>query len=121
MYEIEKSFTFEAGHVLKHHDGKCSQPHGHSYKLTVVLCAVQLIAEGPKKNMVIDFLDIGTIVKPMIEKYFDHHWINDTLQTDSPTAEFMARWIYEYLQPFLPGLKSISLNETATAKVTYTP
>jgi 6-pyruvoyltetrahydropterin/6-carboxytetrahydropterin synthase len=119
MFEIEKSFNFEAGHVLKHHDGKCSQPHGHSYRLEVKVRSDQLISSGPKTNMVMDFLDFSAIVKKMIEKYFDHCWVNETLGTDSPTAEFMAKWIFDHLTPQLPGLYQVTLYETATSKATY--
>jgi len=120
MFEIEKLFTFEAGHDLIHHDGKCRHPHGHSYQLSVKIRSATLISSGPKTNMVMDFSDISKIVKEMIDKYFDHHWINKTLNTDSPTAEFMAKWIFDYLEPHLPGLYQVSLNETATSKVVFT-
>lgn len=121
MFELEKSFRFEAGHVLSHHDGKCSSPHGHSYELVVHVQAPSLIPTGPKKNMVADFLDISLIVKPMIDKYLDHHWLNDSLQNDSPTAEFIAKWIFDYLLPLISGLTAITLHETRSSKVTYRP
>lgn len=119
MFELEHSFQFEAGHMLAHHDGKCRNPHGHSYKLTVVIRSNDLISKGPKKNMVIDFSDIEAVVDPMIEKFLDHKWINDTLNSDSTTVEFIAKWIFEYLLPHLPGLYAVTLQETADAKVTY--
>lgn len=119
MYEVTKKFTFEAGHQLIHHDGKCRHPHGHSYNLEVTLRSSTLVSEGPKTNMVIDFSDISSTVKKMIRDYLDHHWVNDTLKTDSPTAEFMAKWIFHHLKPQLPGLWQITLYETATSKVCY--
>lgn len=119
MFELEKTFHFEAGHCLKYHDGKCRDPHGHSYILSVIIQSQTLISNGPKTNMVIDFADITSVVKPMIEKYFDHKWLNDSLQSESATVEFMAKWIFDYLEPFLPGLHAIVLYETATSKVTY--
>lgn len=121
MYELEKSFTFEAGHVLKEHDGKCSGPHGHSYVITIKLRGNELAVSGPKKGMLMDFGDISKIAKPMIKEYFDHKWINDTLKTDFPTVEYIAKWIYEYLKPFLPLLYSIAVQETNTSRVTYIP
>lgn len=121
MFELEKKFTFEAGHVLSHHDGKCKNPHGHSYTLIVKITASSLISEGPKTNMIIDFGDICAVVDPLIEKYLDHHWLNDTLGTDSPTCEFIAKWIYDYLKEYFPNLTAIALYETATAVVTYRP
>ncbi len=119
MFELEKNFSFEAGHVLPHHEGKCSRPHGHSYGLTVRLRSAQLIGEGASTNMVIDFCDICAVVDPMIKEYLDHYWLNDSLQCESPTAEFIARWIYKYLKPKLPLLQSISIHETLSASVTY--
>jgi 6-pyruvoyltetrahydropterin/6-carboxytetrahydropterin synthase len=120
MFELEKTFHFEAGHVLSHHDGKCREPHGHSYVLTVHVRSPTLIPSGPKKNMVIDFQDINHIVRPLIKDSLDHKWLNDTLSSDSPTVEYIAKWIYDYLKPHLPGLYAISMYETATSKVTYT-
>jgi 6-pyruvoyltetrahydropterin/6-carboxytetrahydropterin synthase len=119
VFEIEKSFSFEAGHQLIYHDGKCSHPHGHSYILKVTLLHSNLIASGPKKNMVTDFSDISTIINPMIDQYFDHHWLNDTLQTDSPTAEFIAHWIFCYLKPHFPYLKKVTIFETPTSSASY--
>lgn len=121
MFELEKSFSFEAGHALCHHDGKCRRPHGHSYLLTVHLRAQELISDGPKCNMVMDFSDLSVIVKKMIDTHLDHHWLNDTLSSDSPTAEFIARWIFNYLKPQIPLLIAISLHETASSKVVYRP
>lgn len=119
MFELEKTFAFEAGHLLDHHDGKCRHPHGHSYVLKIVMRAEELITDGPKKNMVMDFSTISTIVKPMIETYFDHKWLNDTLETDSPSAEFMAKWIYEFLESQIHDLYAVTICETTTCSATY--
>ena len=121
MFELQKSFRFEAGHCLAFHDGKCIQPHGHSYILVVHLLSHELLQEGPQKNMVMDFADITAVVKPMIDKYFDHQWLNESLKTETPTVEFMAKWIYQYLEPHIPKLNAITIHETATASVTYRP
>jgi len=119
FFELEKSFRFEAGHVIVHHDGKCRNPHGHSYMLSVVLRSSSLIPSGPKANMVMDFNDLSNIVMPMVDQYLDHQWLNDTLNCESPTVEFIAKWIFEYLEPFLPSLHAITIHETHSSKVTY--
>ena len=118
-FEIEHSFPFEAGHVLIHHNGKCSSPHGHSYVVKVKIVASELIDSGPQKNMVLDFYTISSIVGEMIELFLDHKWLNDSLGTDSPSAEFIAHWIFKYLEPKLKGLHSITLFETPTTSATY--
>lgn len=121
MFEIEKSFTFEAGHVLPLHDGLCKNPHGHSYVLKVRMRGNELLPSGPKTNMLCDFGDISRVVEPMLDTYLDHQWLNDSLNSHSPTAEFIAKWIYDYLKPRLPLLYSISVHETATSIATYAP
>jgi 6-pyruvoyltetrahydropterin/6-carboxytetrahydropterin synthase len=119
MFEVEKTFSFEAGHALSFHDGKCVKPHGHSYSISVVVRKKELQTKGPKSGMVMDFHDISNVVKPMIEKYFDHCWLNESLKTESPTAEFIAKWIFEYLKPHIDGLWSVSVSETKNSKATY--
>lgn len=119
MFELEKTFRFEAGHQLAHHDGKCRHPHGHSYILTIVLRAPTLVAEGPKTNMLLDFGDLTAVVKPLIESHLDHQWLNETLESNSTTAEFIAKWIFDTLKPQLTDLYAVSLHETHSSKVTY--
>ena len=61
---ITKEFTFETGHALYGHDGKCKNIHGHSYKLSVtVLGKPVLDSNGPKFGMIMDFSDLKKIVK----------------------------------------------------------
>lgn len=119
MFELEKSFKFEAAHSLNHHDGKCRGLHGHSYILKVKVNSEVLVDSGPKTNMVMDFDDLSKLVKPMLVEYFDHRFLNETLVSDSPTAEFIAKWIFDFLLPSLPSLQSITIQETTTSQVTY--
>lgn len=119
MYELEKIFQFEAAHSLKYHDGKCKNLHGHSYILHVIIRIENLQTTGPKTNMLMDFQDINDAVKPMIDQYFDHQYLNDTLQSDSTTVEFICKWIFDHLMPFIPDLHAITIYETASAKATY--
>jgi len=65
--EICKEFTFEASHVLPNHKGKCSNLHGHSWKLTVYV-------RGPvdeETGMVVDYGDIKSSIQPIIDD-LDH-------------------------------------------------
>ena len=121
MFELEKSFPFEAAHDLKYHDGKCKRLHGHSYTLTVTLRSQTLITDGPKRNMVMDFEDVNKAVHPLIKEYLDHHHLNETLQNDSPTSEVIAQWTFEQLKKKLPSLYSVSISETPRTKVIYCP
>lgn len=130
MFTVTKSFKFEAAHQLAHHDGKCAELHGHSYELTVVLKSRDLqkpiltkdgYQPNPKENMMIDFGDISSIVKPLLTIFLDHKFLNETLQTDSPTAEFIAKFCFDNLKqriPF-PLLKAVKIKETDSTEVIY--
>ena len=64
--KIAKEFRWEMGHRLPNHKGPCRNIHGHSYKMIV-----ELEGEVQKNGMIIDFYDLGLIIKPIIQKY-DH-------------------------------------------------
>ena len=120
MYVLEKIFHFEAGHTLAA-TGKCARPHGHSFTLTIALCSETLQSDGPEKNMVQDLLALNNLVEPMIDRYLDHRWLNETLENDSPTLEFICRWIYDHLKPIIPQLSSVCLAENPFCKAIYSP
>lgn len=119
MFVITKSFTFEASHQLKHHDGKCANLHGHSYTLLVELSSAGLHDSGPQTNMVADFGLISKAVKKLISSHLDHHHLNNSLHTNSPTAEFIANWCFDHLSPLLPSLSAVTIKETANATATF--
>lgn len=119
MYILRKSFRFEASHQLLRHEGKCKRLHGHSWRMTVEVGSGKLQSDGPGKNMVMDFGDISKAVKPLLEEYFDHNHLNDTLKTDSPTSEYIAGWVYDRLKPSLPELKAVTIHETCTGECRY--
>ena len=113
---IFKKFSFESAHALPNvHDGhKCKAVHGHSYHMNLML-------EGTvdeKMNWVMDFADVKSVVKPIIQK-IDHKYLNDIEGLENPTCEQIAIWIWDQVKPQLPLLKRIELNETATSGVIY--
>lgn len=65
--EVGKEFEFEASHVLPHHKGKCSNLHGHSWKLSVMV--EQEVDQ--QTGMVMDYADIKEIVQPIVNE-LDH-------------------------------------------------
>jgi 6-pyruvoyltetrahydropterin/6-carboxytetrahydropterin synthase len=119
VYTLEKTITFEASHQLISHDGKCARLHGHSWKAIIICSGNSLIDKGPKQNMLIDYKDIKKEVKYLLDNYLDHHHLNYTLQTDSPTSEYVAKWLFINLKIKLPLLKEIVVYETCTSKCIY--
>jgi 6-pyruvoyltetrahydropterin/6-carboxytetrahydropterin synthase len=117
---LTKEFRFEAAHKLPKHDGKCARLHGHSWRGIVYIASNTLVESGPKEGMVIDYAEIKNYIKPLLENYLDHHYLNETLELKSPTSENVAKWIYEKLvQSSLPGLIAIKIEETCTSGCFY--
>ncbi|MEU9335139.1 6-carboxytetrahydropterin synthase QueD [Streptomyces sp. NPDC048290] len=114
--EIFREFKFEAAHRLPNvpEGHKCSRLHGHSYKVIVHVEA----PVDPEAGWVMDFGDLKRTFKP-IEAQLDHYYLNDIDGLENPTSEVLARWIWERLQPDLPGLSALTVRETCTSGCTY--
>ncbi|OFZ16222.1 MAG: 6-carboxytetrahydropterin synthase QueD [Bdellovibrionales bacterium RBG_16_40_8] len=93
---------------------KCGRLHGHSYKMTLIVRGPLLKHEG----WIMDFSDIKLLAKPVIDK-LDHRYLNEIPGLENPTAEVLARWIYENLQVSITGLYQVIINETCTAQCRY--
>lgn len=119
-YCLKKEFRFEASHKLTNHAGKCSRLHGHSWYFTV-----EIVGEVDKNNMVIDYSAIKKVIKPIIVEKLDHWHLNDTLETEDPTSEYVAKWIYDVLNPLFKNenftLNAVEVKETCTASCRFTP
>ena len=118
--KLTKAYTFEAGHVLPFHTGKCGRPHGHSYVLHVTIEGDIKPDDGsPDSGMVMDFAEISQVLKPLIAGDLDHYWLNESLEMKNPTAERIVEWVVEKLQPQFSGLCAVRLYETATGWVDW--
>jgi 6-pyruvoyltetrahydropterin/6-carboxytetrahydropterin synthase len=110
---LDVEFYFAAAHRLPRYEGPCFRMHGHNYKFFVAL-------EGevdPRTGMIADFGVVKQAVQEHVLARVDHRTLNDVL--DNPTAENIARWIWEVLEPHLPGLCEVRLHEIPDCCVTY--
>ncbi len=113
---IYKQFTFDAAHFLsKVPEGhKCRALHGHTYHLTVFISGAVL----PEPGWVMDFSDLKAVCKPVLDR-LDHALLNEVPGLENPTAENVARWLWQQFVGGLPGLQKIELKETPTSGVIY--
>lgn len=110
---LDVEFYFAAAHRLPRYEGPCFRLHGHNYKFFVSV-------EGevdPRTGMIADFGKIKEVVGEEVLSRVDHRNLNDVL--DNPTAENIARWIWEALSPRVPGLCEVRLYEIPDCCVTY--
>ena len=119
QWVLRKKFKFEASHQLKFHDGKCRRLHGHGYSLELEVSG-PMIESGPKRGMVVDYSDITAAGKAVVD-LLDHRHLNDVLRTDSPTAEFISRWIHDRVAVKIPALRAVTVCETEATSCRYSP
>lgn len=111
--ELSVDFNFCSAHRLPFYDGPCFRMHGHNYRLQVTISG----KVNPKDGMIMDFEIIRKKVWELALAQCDHHTLNDFME--NPTAENLVTWMWERLQPSLPGLKELRLWETPEYSVAY--
>lgn len=109
-------FGFEAAHRLPNvaPDHKCARLHGHSFRVRVEL-------EGPvgeESGWVVDFADVREACEP-VRAALDHRYLNEIEGLENPTSEVLARWIWERLEPRVPLLHAVIVQESCTSGVEY--
>ncbi|WP_425566871.1 6-carboxytetrahydropterin synthase QueD [Pseudonocardia yunnanensis] len=115
-HEIHREFSFEAAHRLPNlpQGHKCTRLHGHSYRVTVHVAGDL----DPTLGWVQDFGDLKAAWKPL-EDQLDHYYLNEIPGLENPTSEVLAEWIWSRLQPSLPQLCAITVQETCTSGCTF--
>ena len=131
MYSVIKRIDFCYGHRLVNHDGVCRHLHGHNAAVEIVIDAAAL----DDRNMVIDFSDVKRLVKAWIDRELDHKMIlrhddpyvallraqGEPVHTldSNPTAERLARLIFDQARSLGLPVVEVRLWETPTSCATY--
>ncbi len=113
--KVGKIYTFEAAHHLPNHNGKCRNPHGHSYRLEVEVEGTVVREEKASYDgMVLDFSTLDSHVDPVIHA-LDHTDLNKVLSLTT-TAENILSFIWSELMRATPVLNYSRLRLWETAK-----
>jgi 6-pyruvoyltetrahydropterin/6-carboxytetrahydropterin synthase len=131
MYKVLKEIHFCYGHRLLNYNGKCAHPHGHNGKIEIELEAEKLDERG----MVFDFGDMKEIIQKWINQELDHRMIlkiEDPLikilkdlkepyfeMRENPTAEALARLIFDYAKSKKLPISRVTFWETQSSSATY--
>jgi len=98
MYHVRVEEEFSAAHFLSHYRGKCENLHGHNYLVHLWLCGKELDEGG----MLFDFSLLKKILREVLT-ILDHSNLNDMdVFCGDPSAERIAKFIYEEVQKKLP-------------------
>jgi 6-pyruvoyltetrahydropterin/6-carboxytetrahydropterin synthase len=132
MYRVSRSVAFCYGHRLLNYDGKCRHLHGHNARAVITLESESLDDRG----MVEDFTDVKKIVWEWLESEIDHTLLlheqdpilpilksaGERVRTmdANPTAENIARMIYDFVAGKGFKVVEVALWETETSRAVYT-
>ena len=121
MYELTVKDHFDAAHALRGYPGECRDLHGHTWDVAATVASEQL----DEIAIVYDFKRLKADLAGVLEPY-DHVYLNDVPPFDrlSPTAETLARVIYEQLAERVdPRVRvvEVAVWESPIAKVVYRP
>ena len=131
MYKVSKEIHFCYGHRLLNYNGQCAHPHGHNGKIVIELESSELDSRG----MVFDFGDVKEIVQKWVDEKLDHQMILKKedpltktlkemkephfLMDENPTAENLAKLVYQFAQSKKLPIKSVTFWETISSSATY--
>jgi 6-pyruvoyltetrahydropterin/6-carboxytetrahydropterin synthase len=133
MYQVSKSVSFCYGHRLLNYTGKCQHLHGHNARAVITLESEVLDERG----MVEDFSEVKRLVWSWLDEEIDHTLLlhrddpvlpvlqnagERVMVTDeNPTAEVIARMIYEFVADKGYPVTGVTLWETETSHASYRP
>lgn len=133
MFEVTKEIRFCYGHRLLNYDGKCRYLHGHNGRAVITLAA----AGVDRLGMVMDFSHIKKVVGGWIDAHLDHRMLLHRgdpvlpelqrqgepvfLLDDNPTAENIAKLIYDFTASQGFPVLEVKLWETDDSFAVYRP
>ena len=139
MFILKNEIQFDTAHYLSGYEGKCSNIHGHRYRLVAELASETLQPSGQCRGMVADFGDVKKEMQRIAEQYDHKLLIEDNADGRAvaealakvpnqfaivmvpyrPTAEEMSRDIYQQMKIAGYPVYSVELYETPTNSCKY--
>ena len=133
MFRVTREVFFCYGHRLLNYQGKCRHLHGHNGRAVITL-------EGPEldeRGMLVDFGEIKQKIQRWIDEHLDHNMLlcrDDPIlpvlqergervfvMDENPTAENIARLIFEKTHDYGLPVVEVVLWETEHCCSTFAP
>lgn len=137
MYTLKTEASFDSAHFLAGYEGKCSNIHGHRWKIIVEVSKEALSSEVQTRGMVVDFGTLKSDLRQLADQ-LDHALIIEkdslkplTLQAlieegfrvitfeFRPTAENFSKYIYDEMQNKGYPVKQVVVYETPENGAAY--
>mgnify|MGYP002120816960 FL=1 len=137
MYILKTEASFDSAHFLAGYNGKCSNLHGHRWKIVLEVQTEELKEDVQHKGMYVDFgelkKDLRNIADSMdhaliIERNSLKETTFEALKSENfkiieldfrPTAENMAKYFYEKIKILGYNMRAVTVYETPANSATY--
>ena len=137
MYTLISEHSFDAAHFLKGYEGKCSNIHGHRWRVVVEIFSDTLKSDTHSGGMLVDFDELKDTIKREVD-YLDH-WLLIEKNTLKPktyealteegirivemdfrtTAENFSKYFYDQISKKGYQVNKVSVYETPNNCATY--
>ena len=137
MYVLKTEASFDAAHFLKGYDGKCSNLHGHRWRVEAAFSGRDLQPDGSCRDMLLDFGELKDALRALTEP-LDHALLvtEGSLRPGTlaaleqegfrmvvfpfrTTAERLARYFFEALRDNGLPVSSVTVYETPSNCAQY--
>ena len=145
---IRRWVETDTGHRVPNHKSKCRHMHGHRYRWEIELEGEVVTQVGvSNEGMLMDFADVSDILNKHIHDVVDHAFIvyeddDEAIAALSvmgdehrtivvpfvPTAENLAKWAYEQVEPHIKSsygnaliLYAFHVRETPKSRASWHP
>lgn len=130
MYIIKSEAAFDSAHFLKGYSGKCSNIHGHRWRITASVCGEALLTDTQHSGMLADFGDLKKDLRKIAdgldhsliyeentlmsatEKAFADEGFKTVILPFRPTAENLSRYIFDKLSELGYNVLETAVYET---------
>ena len=102
---------FNAAHFLTDYKGKPEPLHGHTWEVEVYIDADSVDGGG----VGVDFVE----VEKFLEKILPDYTLLNEVFDFSPSAENIARWLYEKVKEVYPSVRKVVVWETESCGAEY--
>lgn len=137
MYTLISEHSFDAAHFLKGYEGKCSNIHGHRWRVVVEIFSETLKTDAHTGGMLVDFDELKEAIKTEVD-YLDHCLLieKNSLKPKTyealmeegvrivemsfrTTAENFSKYFYDKIKAKGYQVKKVSVYETPNNCATY--
>lgn len=137
MYSLKTEHSFDSAHFLSGYDGKCSNIHGHRWRVIIEVYENDIKSEGQIRGMIVDFGTLKSQVKAeadalghalIIEKNTLKEKTIEALKEENfkiievdfrPTAESFAKFFYDRFTELGYKVKEAVVYETPNNCASY--